>query len=94
MPVIEINYNPLQSGAKVIGPAQNLFIHGAFVNVSIAPVPSGSVQPSAIKPTIGKALIDTGATFTCVDEDTCLTLGLNSVGIANIKHVDCIFRSE
>jgi len=88
MPVVEINYNPLKTGQNVIQPSQNLFIHGAFVNIAIAPIPKDGIQQSVVMPIVGKALIDTGATFTCVDENTCLTLGLNSVGIANMKHVD------
>ncbi len=88
MPIIEINYNPLNMGQNIVPPAQNLFLHGAFVNIAIAPIPKPGETQQSILPAVGKALIDTGATFTCVDEDVCKALGLHAVGTSNISHVD------
>ena len=75
-------------GQNIVPPAQNLFLHGAFVNIAIAPIPKPGETQQSIIPVVGKALIDTGATFTCVDEDVCHALGLHAVGTSNISHVD------
>lgn len=89
MPVVEINYHPLQASVNPITPAKNLLLHGALITIAVSPIPRPTLQQASMTPpATGLALIDTGATYTCIDETTCQALGIQAVGTATVNHVD------
>jgi len=79
----------LPGGQKaVVPPAAALTRAGPVVKVSITP-PEAVTQPilqagGTITPYVGLALIDTGASSTCIDEDVANTLSLPVVGRARM----------
>jgi len=69
--------------------AEGLLQHGAVLQVEVnLPQPliellSQQGQPIPA-PSTGMALIDTGATMTCVNEDVLAALGINPVGLVSL----------
>src|SRR5436189_241781 len=87
MPVFnQLLFEKTLQGQQQISP-NSLFIHGPFVNVEISvPKPladlltnQGKTLPQSKS---GIALIDTGATRTCVHDSIMQNLGVNTIGVA------------
>lgn len=95
MPVFEQNYNinlKNDKGEEVSfdGP-HTLAQVGPIVKVLVSPHPdileelreNGMPAP---EPVSGVAIIDTGASVTCIDENVCRALALQPTGVSNVLH--------
>ncbi len=87
---IEIQLTPLDltfsDGACLsLLPADALALVGPHIDVVVSPLDAALNQTNA--PSVaGRALIDTGAAFTGVDESVCKMLGIGPSGRTNIFH--------
>ncbi len=93
MPTLHLQFNPLNlttpTGQVQLPPAMALAARGPVLQVNIllhhaasaALVQLGQVAPTPIS---GQALIDTGASGTCIDNDAAQKMGLPIIDIAQV----------